>query len=235
MQPFQWSAIHCLEKYVKGILVLNRLDSKDFKHSVSTGINRINDSGKFEIELSPDTLEYIDTLERYGAEHRYYEVSYVIEAFALMNLDLAVWEIRRYCQVLDFDITLGSKDVNILQANLRRIRDAKNRQEKNTAIIGGFLEKVMKIKKHPAREPLIWKNFRFGESNRKRMKVRPMQEWGNAPLAMYPEIVEEVIKYARVPKGMISAAREANIKREAEIRREKRKASKAAKSGKIHN
>lgn len=33
-QPFRWQAIHCLEKYAKGILLLNRVPSHGLGHEV---------------------------------------------------------------------------------------------------------------------------------------------------------------------------------------------------------
>jgi len=35
------SALHCLEKYVKGILLLNRVNAKNLKHSVLPGTQRV--------------------------------------------------------------------------------------------------------------------------------------------------------------------------------------------------
>ena len=51
IQPFRWSALHCLEKYVKGILLLNRVDAKNLGHSVLPGIERMKQHGKFELDI----------------------------------------------------------------------------------------------------------------------------------------------------------------------------------------
>ena len=85
IQPFLWSALHCLEKYVKGVLVLNRMNAKDLGHTVLPGIERMKQSGKFEIELSANTVQFINGLEDYGAKYRYYEVSYDIEPFDIVR------------------------------------------------------------------------------------------------------------------------------------------------------
>ena len=103
-QPFLWSALHCLEKYVKGILVLNRLDATKLGHSVLPGIQRMKQHGKFELDLSAVTVQFIKKLEDYGAEYRYCEVSYSIEPFDIVRFDRAVWELRRYCQPLDVSL-----------------------------------------------------------------------------------------------------------------------------------
>lgn len=70
-QPYRWSALHCLEKYVKGILLLNRVDAKNLGHSVLPGIERMKRHGKFELDLSADTIMFIQNLKDAGAADRY--------------------------------------------------------------------------------------------------------------------------------------------------------------------
>lgn len=152
IQPFLWSALHCLEKYVKGILVLNRVKAHT-GHSVLPGIERMKQHGKFELDLSPDTVEFIKKLEDYGAEYRYYEVSYDIQPFEIVRFDRAVWELRRYCQPLDYDIVdLNGKTANLLTLELDRVHGAKAKHEKGTCVLEGILEKIIEKKDHPARE-----------------------------------------------------------------------------------
>lgn len=130
IQPFLWSALHCLEKYIKGILVLNRVKAHK-GHSVLPGIERLKQYGKFELDLSADTRQFIKKLEDYGAEYRYYEVSYEIQPFDIIRFDRAVWELRRYCQPLDYDIVdLQGRKVNLLSLELDRIHRAKVNNEK---------------------------------------------------------------------------------------------------------
>src|SRR5690606_8036378 len=85
IQPFRWSALHCLEKYVKGILLLNRVNAKNLNHTVLPGIERMKQHGKFELNLSAATVEFIKKLEDNGAEDRYYLVSYHIEPFDIVR------------------------------------------------------------------------------------------------------------------------------------------------------
>jgi len=209
IQPFRWSALHCLEKYVKGILLLNRVDAKNLGHSVLHGIERMNQHGKFEIDLSPDTAKYIEKLEGDGAADRYYLVSYDIEPFDIARFDRAVWELRRYCQPLDCDtVGVNGKKANSLIRELDRVRRAKEIYEKGTCISGGVLEKIIEKKDHPAREALIWNNLFFGSSRRKVVKMRPDWEAGNSPFFLHPEIIDEVIKYVNIPKDIAEGTRQ---------------------------
>jgi HEPN domain-containing protein len=230
IQPFLWSALHCLEKYVKGILVLNRVKAHK-GHSVLPGIERMNQHGKFELDLSADTVRFIKKLEDYGAEFRYYEVSYDIRPFDIVRFDRAVWELRRYCQPLDYDIVdTDGKTVNLLAHELDRVHRAKAKHEKGTCVIGGILEKIIEKKDHPAREALIWNNLFFGPSRRKGVKMRPDWEAGNSPFFLYPEIIDEVVKYVYIPKDIAEGVRQFAKQKAAEKAKAERDAKRAAKS-----
>lgn len=208
IQPFLWSALHCFEKYIKGILVLNRVKAHK-GHSVLPGIERMKQHGKFELDLSVETVKFIKKLEDYGAEYRYYEVSYDIQPFDIIRFDRAVWEIRRYCQPLDYDIVdKNGKTMNLLTHELDRIHRAKVLRAKGTCVMGGILEKIIEKKDHPAREALIWNNLFFGPSRRKSVKIRPDFEAGNSPFFLHPEIIDEVIKYVYIPKDIAEGARQ---------------------------
>lgn len=199
IQPFRWSALHCLEKYIKGILLLNRVDAKKLGHSVLPGIERMKLHGKFELDLSNETARYLENLENSGAKDRYYLDSYDVKPFDIVRFDCAVWEIRRYCQPLGHDtIDMGSKTAPSMADELDRVHRAKEKCEKGTCITGGILEKIIEQKDHPAREALIWNNLFFGPSRRKAVKIRPDWEAGNSPFFLHPEIIEEVIKYVDI-------------------------------------
>jgi HEPN domain-containing protein len=229
IQPFRWSALHCLEKYVKGILVLNRVKAHR-GHSVLPGIERMKQHGKFELDLSAETVKFIKKLEDYGAEYRYYEVSYDIQPFDIARLDRAVWELRRYCQTLDCDIVdMNGKTMSLLTQELDRVHRAKAKHEKGTCVMGGFLEQIIEKKDHPAREALIWNNLFFGPSRRKGVKMRPDWEAGNSPFYLYPEIIDEVIKYVYIPKDIAEGVRQFAKQKAAEKAKAEQDAKKVAK------
>jgi hypothetical protein len=234
IQPFRWAALHCLEKFVKGILLLNRVDAKKLNHSVLPGIERMKLYGKFELDLSIDTVKFIQKLEESGAEDRYYLVSYDIEPFDIARLDRAVWEIRRYCQPLDYvAVDTNGNTVNCLPHELDRVHRAKEKNEKGTCIEGGILEKIVAQKNHPAREALIWNNLFFGASRRKGVKLRPDWEAGNSPFFLYPEILDEVIKYVNVPGNIAEGVRQFAQQKAVENTKSEKQARVAArKSGK---
>jgi len=228
IQPFLWSALHCLEKYVKGILVLNRVKAHK-GHSVLPGVARMKQRGKFELDLSADTVKFIKKLEDYGAEYRYYEVSYDIRPFDIVRFDRAVWELRRYCQPLDLTVDMNGETVNLLTHELDRLHRAKAKHEKGTCIMGGVLEKIIEKKDHPAREALIWNNLFFGPSRRKGVKMRSEWEAGNSPFFLHPEIIDEVVKYVYVPNDIAEGVRQFAKQKAAEKAKTEQDLKKAAK------
>jgi HEPN domain-containing protein len=209
---FQWSALHCLEKYVKAILLYNRISSKGQRHEVNEGLERIKKYSKFEIKISRETQKFISRLES-GAAYRYFEISYASHRDDLFNLDRAVSEIRRYCQVLDIAIKSGASEVNFLDLTLERIEKARSSNVTETCIMGGWLENVIKKKDHLARKGLIWNNLYFSSSKRTRVEYRTYSEAGNAPLCLHPEIIDEVLKYVFMPKDIANAWRKEAEKR----------------------
>lgn len=209
---FQWSSLHCLEKYTKCVLVLNRIDARSIRHEVEAGIALIGERGKFQIELSEVTLKFIRNLED-GARFRYYETSYHAQGIDLAKLDRAVWELRRYCQPLDYDIEVEGRSINLLEHNLSRIRAAKKTNESGTCIMGGWLEEVIRKPAHPSRQALVWRNLFFGKLRRTKVAVVNWLEAGNSPLYLHPEIVDEVEKYIFLPSDVKTAYRELYRKR----------------------
>lgn len=197
---------------MKCVLVLNRIDARKMKHEVESGLTKLQIQGKFKIELSAPAKTFVKKLEE-GARFRYYETSYYAEELDLPKLDRTVWELRRYCQPLDYDLEINGRKENQLAANLERIRAAQRAGEKGTCIIGGWLENVLDKPNHRAREALIWKNLFFGHSRRQKISIQNYLEAGNSPLFLYPEIVDEVAKYIFLPEEVKAAYRELHAQR----------------------
>jgi hypothetical protein len=204
---FLWSALHCLEKYAKGILLINRVPAKKLRHEVSGAIDLIRDYAKFEVKLSEAVIEFINRLET-GAEFRYFEVSYWNMPYDVIRLDCAVSELRRYCQVLDFEIKSEIGATNLLQPMLQRIEFSSKSAIKDSCITNGLLESILKDKKHPSRKALVWQNLYFSNSSRSKVKLDNFWEAGNAPLYLHPELIDEVLKYVFFPDRVAKSYRQ---------------------------
>jgi len=204
---FLWTSLHALEKYTKCVLLLNRISSKNIGHQVLSGLDLLSREGKFEVVLSEAVKEFVEHLEM-NEKIRYFEVPYHSRDHDLIRLDCAVWELRRYCQPLDYDITFKGVQKNLLRENLQRIRNHLELKVKGTCISHGWLERVIADKKHQSREPLLWNNLYFGSSRRKGVRMQTFWEAGNAPLFLHPELLDEVKKYVQVGKGVERAYRD---------------------------
>jgi hypothetical protein len=126
----------------------------------------------------------------------------------IMQLDMAVWDIRRYCRVLDYEIKLpNGEKKHMLDIGVRAIEHSETKPPQSFQLIGGALEKIIADKEHPAREPLLWQNLFFGQRARKRVRLRRYMHSTNSPLSLHPEILDDVLQYVFLPKDVVNAYR----------------------------
>lgn len=204
-QQFFWSSQQTVEKYIKCILLLNRIPAQKMRHNLLYGLDKIDKEGKFKLRLSPSSREFIEHLSMYGS-HRYFETSYYSLGREIVTLDRTVWELRRYCTVLDYCLEKSDgQRKEMLEIELRRIEQSENDSPQRFVLMGGFLEKVIKSKEHQARKSLLWKNLFFGTSRRKSVRIGGGFYSANAPLFLHPEILDEVLKYILIPQNIVKA------------------------------
>ena len=170
IEQFHWQALQALEKYFKAILLYNRIKARKMGHSLSRALIKAQQL-PFELHLTQPAREFIDHIDSFG-RFRYLEASYFIHGPKLVELDRTVWEVRRYCKVLKYQISLpdGCKK-QMLPFELASIETSKNRPPQQFRIPGGALEKIIDKQEHPARAPLIWQNGFFGKSRRKTVRA----------------------------------------------------------------
>ena len=206
---FLWCSLQAIEKYLKCILLLNRIPAKKLGHDLGRALELVENRAPFKLRLRTEAREFIKHLDTYG-RFRYLETPFYIMGLQLMQLDRAVWDIRRYCRVLDYEIRLADGRIkHMLDVEIRMIEDSETKPPQAFRFVGeGMLEKIVANKKHPAREPLIWQNLFFGKKPRKRIHVRTYSYSSNSPLSMRPEILDDVLNYVFLPKDVIAAYRD---------------------------
>ena len=96
---FLWSSLQAIEKYLKCVLVLNRVPAPR-GHNLAEILQVFEKNKKFEMRLTDATRKFLLYLDTYG-RHRYYETPYYTEGHELISLDRAVWEVRRYARVME--------------------------------------------------------------------------------------------------------------------------------------
>ena len=191
LTQFMWASQQAIEKYLKCVLLLNRIRAKDVFHDLSGALSKINSSGKLTVDLTEETEKFIERLSDRG-KYRYFEVPILVRGTELKTLDRAVWEVRRYCTL----------ETGLSQTQLREGLAARR-----IRIAGGFLEDVIDNMHHPAREPLLWQNCFLGKRIRKTVRPTFGFQFRNAPLHLDPQILDEVLKFVFLPKDVVAAYR----------------------------
>ena len=203
---FLWSSLQAIEKYLKCVLVLNRIPARK-GHDLGEILNILEKVNRFELRLTQPTRKFLEYLDTYG-RHRYFETPYFIEGMEIIRLDRAVWEVRRYAQVLNYQITShDGRKIDMLPLMLAEIESAERYSPHKFSIIGGHLEAIIAKQSNPAREPLLWQNASFGRKSRKTVRLASNLHFANSPLSLYPEILDEILKYVFLPKDVINAYR----------------------------
>lgn len=200
-QNFLWSSLQAIEKYLKCILVLNRIKAPR-GHNLDDLLKALEKNEKFNIDLTEVTKKFLTYLDTYG-RHRYFETSYYMETHMLISLDRAIWEIRRYARVLDYQIkNLKGQKIEMLRHELIVNENSKKSARHKFRIFGGRLENIIDKSDHPSRKPLLWQNAFFGQKARKIIALPGRSESGNSPLYLNPVILDEILKYVFLPKDV---------------------------------
>ena len=202
---FHWQALQAIEKYLKAILLFNCIKVKEIYHNLSYALE-LTENLPFELDLSETTLGLIKHLDKFG-RYRYLEKSYYIVGPKLLELDKAVWEIRRYCKVLNWEKQLPTGKVfNGLDFEVGEIKKSWNQPFHKFKISGGKLEHIIQNRDHPSRAALIWQNACFGEKRRKEVTFRPLSVSEIAPLDLHKlkqKDFDKLKKYTHLPKPII--------------------------------
>ena len=211
ISQFHWSSLQAFEKYFKAILLYNRIKAKNLGHDLALAQKHV-EKAPFKIGLSNLSLKFLAHLDTYG-RFRYLETSYFTFGPKLVELDKAVWELRRYCRVMDYLLHIpGESPKPMLEMEIQRNEKAKERPFQEFHIVGGALETIIAKRTHPARAPLIWQNGFYGNSRRRMVSVPTHHYAENSPLFMYPEILDCVLEYIYIPKDVVAAYRAQNAR-----------------------
>jgi len=205
---FLWSSLQAFEKYLKCVLVLNRIKVNK-GHDLGEILKKFDQAKPFELRLTEPCKKFLYFLDTYG-RHRYFESSWHVKGGEIVELDRAVWEVRRYARTMryEFHNIVGAK-IDALPIEIKRNIDAESRHPQEFHIAGGLLESIVQKTEHPAREALIWQNGFFGKSRRKTVRLKSGLQAANSPLTLHPELLDEVLKYVWLPKDVIEAYRNA--------------------------
>lgn len=204
---FLWAAHQAIEKYLKAILLYNRVKAAEVGHDLALALS-LAETLPFQIELSSRSRKFIAHLAEVG-EFRYIDIPFHVYGHILIDLDLAVWEIRRYCQVLNvFGKVLPTNEQQLLDAAWSDLAASKTEPRHKFRLQNGLLEKFLEEKKHPSRSALLWHNPCFGVRKRAMVRAKSHLNAQNPLLYLYPEMLDELVKYVFIPKKLVTSYRQ---------------------------
>lgn len=161
-QQFLWMALQAIEKYLKAILLYNDVNTKNLGHDIAKACADLNQISDITFDIPKDVEDFIRYLSSQG-ENRYFERPFYTRGSELLELDRAVWYVRRYCQVLRSSVKMADgKSVDFFPLKLAEIHNSETKENPaKFKILGGHLEKLLR-KPSRTRDAIIWKNFYFG-------------------------------------------------------------------------
>lgn len=198
---FFHSAQQAIEKYMKCILVLRRVDTQPFGHDLEALLNRIDEFQN--IFISETSRKLI--LEVNRVKLKYFETSYCIFGYECAMFDKSVWELRRYCAdsnyISDADKAFLDLDLNNKDTITRIVQRAVT--GKDLLFSGGKLEKILSNPEDPSRKNLTSDNAFFGDS--RDTKVGGIPYWVLAENTLLhvvhdEKLYHELCKYIKMPK-----------------------------------
>jgi hypothetical protein len=166
-----WSGQQAVEKYLKCILLLNRIKAIHIGHDLAAALELI-EKQPICLRLTSVSQQFIAYLHEFGTD-RYLDKSRVVDSKHLTALDRTVWELRRFCTL----------DSSFAQISLKNGQVAPR-----VWLAGGFLESVIDERKNPARAGLLWTNGFFGKRARGRVRKQPWMHATNSPCDLNPHL-----------------------------------------------
>jgi len=216
--PFLWSASQAVEKYLKCILILHRINTKDISHNLTKALTRIRELLPFRIELEEGEQELFNHLAQWNGD-RYLLTSFTIDSYELLQLDSLVWKLRQYCVPLNKRHYSEEPSDDVLRERVREVEDTiKGESKIRGHLKGAVLESILLNKDHASHDALTWQNMFYSRTERKTIRYRSWSYAVNAPLFLQPELGDKICKWMKIHDTALDAARELAARRAAKKR-----------------
>ena len=205
MPQFLWSSLQAFEKYFKYILLVNRISSKKLGHDINKALSLVREKVPYVTDLLVDKYDVFRQVAEYGQD-RYLIGSYAVHGLLLPQLDAAVWDLRRYCQVLVPPVDSTPDEYAIFRLTLESILKSRSAPHR-FKIPNGLLEQIIASPHHVSNPALSWQNAFFGKRARQHIRAHPYMQASNAPLTLYPEMIDDLDDLIKIPAPMVEAYR----------------------------
>jgi HEPN domain-containing protein len=205
--PFLWSASQAVEKYLKCILFLNRINTKDLSHNLKAALDRVNDQLPFAIELNSREQKVFKHLARWNSD-RYLLTSFELENGELFQLDELVWKLRLFCRPLNKRHYADEPSGDVLRERVAELAEIIKGSDKLAGHLeGAVLENIILKPEHPAHGGLVWKNMFYSRTKRVSIRYRDGFQAVNAPLFLNPELADVVGKWMKISPAVLEGAK----------------------------
>jgi hypothetical protein len=188
---FLWLSHQAVEKYLKLLLIFNGHSAQDVGHDVEALYQQVLAVADLPFGFPPALPGVLIYLALRA--NRYAEWPYAVSLGRLVDIDQAVWYLRRFCVNLrgNSDRRLQLTDERILADIARRADPRFVRHPASFALTGGYLEDIMRSRTNPLRRHLTWNNLYF--SRRRRLDAsQSFDRAVNSYLILQPEIISEL-------------------------------------------
>lgn len=205
-QQFRWCSLQALEKYLKAILIYNRVPAKGIGHDLVKAVNRAKGISDLDFTLpSADSEKFIEYISTYGAD-RYLSHPTHLKDNALLTLDKTVWCIRRYCYFMRQVIKKDGGDIHLFEHNKNKATNPYYEINRHKyKIFNGYLEKVIE-KRLPSYDDLVWKNFFYGRVKKHKIKNFTFRMSSQNPThSLHPEMFDTLSQLVDFPKAVKNA------------------------------
>lgn len=200
-QQFRWCALQAIEKYLKAILLYNRVSAKGLGHDLSKALRRVNGVIDLEFSVPSDVEKFIDYISVYGAD-RYLSHPTHLKDSALLTLDKSVWYIRRYCFFMRQVLKTRSGEKELFELNKQEVTNPYFEEHPhNYKILGGYLERVID-KRLPAYADLVWKNFFYGRVRKHKISFGFRVSSQNPTHELHKDVFDTLDSLVDFPKAI---------------------------------
>ena len=178
---FLWQGQQALEKYLKAILLYNGRSAKGIRHDLLKSLDTILNIEDFDFEFSDRISKTINYFNQYGP-NRYFEFPYHIRTDNLLELDEAVWHIRRFCTYLRLTFTGdGGEEKSLLEWEVSNLNQQEYIDHPHLfpGHMHGRLEDILKDMQSTARAQLVWNNRFYGKRAKRFYRGRMISRAAN--------------------------------------------------------
>lgn len=197
---FLWSAQQAMEKYLKGVLLYSNVSTRELGHDLEKALEVLGQITDIPFDIPDDVRQFVRRLNEEGT-NRYFEYPAAALGEELLQLDRAVWCIRRYCYWMRGTTGPATAPVERLPLEIARVHAFQKKDVHKFRITGGYLEKILGTPKARLREHLVWKNFYYGSYKKRHIKRVTMQAWSaNPTYYIRPEIFDDLARLVRFSK-----------------------------------